>query len=334
MASLADSLRAIDRRYRDEYGMDLGLTPLLPGERTDVARWLDERRPRLESLGSALKSARRELNRLAVVAEHVWEILPLTAEGWPARKVEINTQFARDTSQGLHAWLGDWYRAAAEGRLDALERLQGAADSFPLSVQLVLERTRTAEAGLHERNWHLAAPMLNAGRQLIIDGRSVVAPTVSREIDLLLARLAIEAGLCDEAAAALMRARNELEQSDEQGQRINVVLEVLNARLLRASDPQAADLALQRAHSFEPENLDLAVELVTEARAEGKIDRGLETARAAIEARVSLSDITADLGRTARAIPPEIWTAIADRAARENDSDVVLLASQRAMDMI
>lgn len=335
MASLADSLRAVDRRYREDHRLDLGLARLLPDEETDVASWLEKTQPRLEELGRSLRSARKEVTRLAAVAEHVRRILPFTPEGWPARKRELEQQLAADVRGGLREWLSDWCRAAAAGRLDALERLREAGESFPAAAELILERAQSAEAGLRRCDWHLSSPMLSAAKQLTLDGHAVVTPATAREIDLLLARLAIETGLREEATAALAHLKEEPDgEVGSDSPRIVADVEVLKARIVRETDADAADRALQRAQTDDPENLELAVELVIDAERQEKPELALETARSAIEARLSLSDVVAELARTARTIPTEIWLAVAERAAREGDSDTVLDAAARALERL
>jgi hypothetical protein len=334
--NLNDALARTEQALLVERHIDVGLDGLLDETPSaDRARWLAQVEETLKERIGALKVARNDLRRLAKLAEHLGEILPFTSEGWPARREQLSALLGEDPSHGLAEWLADWFAAASCARLDALERLEHADLPLPPGADCLVDRAATAAAGLSQRYWHLAEPMLTAGREgLEVHGHLVaLSDATLRDLDLLAARMAIESGLDDLADGSLRRAEAHGAQASAAALRV---------RLLRGDadgeDSQPADTARRRlmeARAAEPGNLDVAAELIHNAHrsssdgegdaASGSaVETALDLARAAIGALASLADIDDQLARLMMEIPSEIRIAVAERAIEERAWELAL----------
>jgi tetratricopeptide (TPR) repeat protein len=332
MTMLAEALARTSLSLREEREVDVGLDRLLseppPG---GEAKWLEEVQEALRERSDSLRVARKELKRLAALAKHIGQILPFTAEGWPAERERLAEVARADPLDGVAAWLTDWFAAAARARLGALARLQTADLPLPAGSEHLLDRASMAALGIAGGSWHLVEPMLAAERSdLAVHGhRLALDDRQRRDLALLTARLAIACRLPDEAQAALERA-------EAQGDDTTVA--ALRNRLQRTTGapdeaPGSPDVArrLAEARGAEPGNLDVVVELIRAAHdsaagggVEGSgvaVDAALDLARTTIDALDSLAEIEAELARVVTEVPNEIYLAIAERAIAERDCD-------------
>jgi tetratricopeptide (TPR) repeat protein len=145
---------------------------------------------------------------------------------------------------------------------------------------------------------------------------------VRQALLLLLARLALNERLDDEARAAIAAAE-ELSSS--------AAVKAFWSRWyrVRGEDTMALEY-LEEAANEAPMDLDVAVELIEKARTQETEDVAMDTARAAIENLPILSDVHSEFGRLVSAPPAEMWTAVAERALRESELDLHIGAVNRA----
>src|SRR5215472_10136064 len=192
--SFANLIRKASRRMAADHEIDAGLgsvaatvenlTP--PGQAAEAAVRLLRRRAR------SLREASDDLQRVVEQIQYISNILPLTGAGWPQVKAELEERLRSDPGTGLVVWLDYWFTAVSQLRSSTSSRLAKAITLPPEGV-LLAERAVTAEAGLRQRNWHLAKPMLVAG----IEGVTLADRTVPDEpfriaLRIVLLRLAIE----------------------------------------------------------------------------------------------------------------------------------------------
>ena len=137
--SATDLVRRTSKRLKETHGVDTGLAKVARAMDKEQApsRAIQVGKRRLRERLNALKAAAHELEQLGPAIAYIEEILPLTAEGWPARKAELDDKLRGDPDQGLAEWLGDWFSAASYCRIDALERLH-AIERLPPRQRTVI----------------------------------------------------------------------------------------------------------------------------------------------------------------------------------------------------
>jgi tetratricopeptide (TPR) repeat protein len=333
MTTLSEAIVRAAYALRDERNLDVDLESLASNQPEIVrAEWLNAVGKGLEERADSLRLARKEVKRLAALTKHLAQILPFTPEGWPAEHERLLQLATQNPLNGLAAWLSDWFAAAGRARLGALGRLETATIPLPVGSAQLLDRAAMAANGIAEGNWHLVEPMLAAERAgLAVHGHCVaLTDRQRRDLDLLVARIAIKNSLTDVAEAALARAeargasshlpalRNRLERTsgaDDSALRTGDVTRRLADA--RASDPGNFDVAVElivAAHSAAPEG---------EAESSGAVaaDAALDVARATVDALTSLADIDDRLALVMTDVPDEIYIAIAERAIAERDLD-------------
>lgn len=324
--SLSDTLDRVESHLRDDHHVDVGLSALRAAIDTgrldhDALVHLEEE---LAHRRDATEAAREHLERLLGSAKEYDTILRFTSEGWAWRRSQLVQELEHDRQAGLASWLNDWYCAAAGMRMDALERLNEL--ELPAGAALLCERARIAYSALRERNWYVAEPFLRAGADgLRIDGREVPDEATRRELTVMLARLAVLAAPPDEMAVYLDRL-----DSSASG----AMYEALRARAARRLDESTADDHARAAREASPTDLDAAIESLPDIRAAGTLTSALDMAGAAVDGIPSLLDIDAALSRLLVEIPAEIWLAVAQRAAREENEDLVRDALDAADDAV
>ena len=256
----------------------------------------------------ALEKAQAELQELLAKLEHLQAILAYTQEGWPDERARLRSLARTNPVAGIAAWLRYWYGAAESHRLDALDRLVREV-RLPAGAELIAERGATAAAGLRDRDWSLAAPMLAAGAARIrVGDHEVPDPEVQASLQLLLARLALANGKLQEAGEILGEARTGPD---------NAAVLALRARRHRlAGNPGPAEKLLEKAHEANPGDLDVVDELVSRASEGEQVDIAMAAAKVGVDALSSLLDVDSDLGRLLEP-PAELWLAVADRARRD-----------------
>jgi hypothetical protein len=287
-----------------------------PGDAAKTARRLLP--DRIHSLADAVT----ELQGLADALKHLQKILPYTAEGWPRERERLRGLLAAEPADGVAAWLLYWYQAASYWHLDVLNWL---AEQIPLpaGAELLADRATAAAHGLSQGSWDLAAPMLSGGLAGLRVGPADVrlSASVQRSLRLLLARLALRAGRLDDAEQILRTAREREPGAD---------VMALDARRCRlAGDLGTARSLLASAQDSDPGDLDVVSELIAQIDQAEHAEPTLELARVGVAGLTTLLDVDSAVGRLVEP-PPELWLAIADRAAREANAPLVVKALDHA----
>jgi hypothetical protein len=321
MHSVADLVRRTAERLRAEREIEAALdkVAVTASAEGDLARAATTARRLLRERIEALEDAETKLWDLIDMIGHLRAIVSYTSDGWPQERERLRSLMRTDPAGGIARWLQYWYTAAGSHRLDSMAWLVDQV-SLPEGADLLAERCRLAALGLRQRNWHLAAPMLKAGAAgLRVDGREIPESEVQASLQLLLARLALTAGMLDQADEVLQAA---------QVHDVSAPALALQARRRRmADDPQAARSLLVKAQDLKPGDLDVVTELILYAREVTQADAAMEAARVGVDALGSLFDIDSDLGRLLDP-PAELWIAVADRARREGVGEL----ASRALD--
>jgi tetratricopeptide (TPR) repeat protein len=327
MESVIELLRQTDARLS---GSDIGLglpdvITAAEGEADPIAA-VDSVTTLLRERATRLKQAASEIARLRTRVDQLKENFPLTAEGWPARRSEIESILRAAPSDGLASWLDEWFRAASLYRLDALERTV-EVDGLPEGTDILVQRCKTAAAAMNDRWWPVCEPVLAAGaRGVTVAGRTVPQEATRLELRLLLVRIAVEHRPVDEAAAGLNSISNDFPAVD---------LAALRSRLARREGRHdEADIWLAQASIQGPENPDVALEVIAKARNDGLEGLGIDAARTAINAVTLLSDVGPLLERLVVPTPAEMLIALAERALDEQAIDLHLDAIEAASIML
>lgn len=327
LSSVTELIERVAQRLAAQ-SVDIGLDEIRAGagdaESLDAER-LRELRSKLVERRAALETAREDLTRLAAAVEDLEPIIPLTEQGWPRRRAELEAAMANDPARGLAMWLEDWFRAAADLRTDALDRLSGI--QLPRGAELVGVRARRAADGLRAKSWDLAEPFLAAGAYgLEVDGHTLSSP-VRDEVVRAGARLAVADALLPEAEEWLAKVKSAWPPA---------IADTLEARLAqRLYQEETAAEHARAAFNQSPTDLEVAVEAIRHVRGVGTLTTALDTARGAVDALPSLLEIDVALDRLMTEIPAEVWIAVAERALREGDDrliDHALDAADRATD--
>jgi hypothetical protein len=321
MHSVADLVRRTAERLRTEGEIEAALDKVAETAKAeaDLVKAATTARRLLRERLDALEDAEAELQDLIDQIGHLRAIMSYTPDGWPRERKRLRSLLDKDPTAGIAGWLQYWYAAAGSHRLDALAWL---VDEVPLpeGADLLAERGKLAASGLEQRNWHLAAPMLEAGATgLRVDGSKVPKLEERASLRLLLARLALTAGMLDQAEEVLGAAE------DRETGAAALALQARRHRLAR--NPEAARPLLVKAQDLDPGDLDVVAELILQAREGKQTDAAIEAARVGVDALGSLFDIDSDLGRLLEP-PAELWIAVADRARREGTLEL----SSRALD--
>jgi len=205
---------------------------------------------------------------------------------------------------GLADWIEEWCKAAAGARADFPER----PVPLPRGSLLLIDRLTITQRALAQRNWNLARPVLRAAAaRLRIWDREVPAPGTRAGLFLLLARIDVFLG--EDPAADLSAAR-----AQGAGLADMAVVQAWHARQGGRLAEAAARLAEAREGAVSPAVL---AEIVIQAR-ESSAENALSAARDGLAGLASISGISSQLVRLVEPAPPELWLAVADRAAAEH----------------
>ncbi|MDQ3647715.1 MAG: hypothetical protein M3433_03875 [Actinomycetota bacterium] len=320
METVPDLLREADTRLANGK-VELGLAEIIAAaEREESqAAAVDAVSKLLGERADLLKEARREIRRLRGRVDLLGENLAFTADREERRRA-IEAQVTTAPLEGLAAWLDEWFLAAADCRTDALRQL-AEIRGLPHGAELLVERCQTAAIAIERRDWPLAEPVLTAGADgITMAGRALPDNATRGKLKLLLARLAVANAPADEAETTLRALEKESPPSD---------VSALRARLARQNGhTEIADGLLIRAREQAPESLDVAIELIEDARQTG-LD-GIDIARSAVDAVVLRSELEPLLRQLVIEPPAEVWVAVAERALQERDLDLHLLAVEAA----
>ncbi|GAB3416365.1 hypothetical protein [Flindersiella endophytica] len=355
MPSLEDLVRKYAERLAGLNVDSSGLTDAIR-DGVRVARVRNAVADRIDELGKA----QAELTLLHEQVEHVRRILKFTQEGWPERRAELAAAFEASPATGMAAWLDDWLVAASQGRFDALARLTDDIE-LPDAMGVLRSRARLEAHALQTLDSSLPVPLLEAGAAgSHVGGAKGPARKTQTGLRLILARLALNG------------QPQELDLSDA---RLEDVRRSVSAVALRSAtaqlrgDRELADDLLSRAREQDTTNLDVAYELVLDARGmygpgiqspdgsgsvaspddltsdgsavqttggglpvpllDDDLDAAIEAAQVAVDALPSLLDIDNDLA-VLLTPPAELWVAAARRAMREGEPDLADYALLRA----
>ena len=323
-AELADQLAAADLAPAGD-----------PGDATVAARVL------LADAGDAIESARARAGQLDAALAQVGRMLPFLTEGWPSRRAWLQQAIDADHRDGLASWLTDWFAAASGHRVNALRRL-GSDVILPPGADVIRERMLAATDALANDDWARCLPVLRAGADGIDLGPRQVPDlpagghfepdaAVREGLRLLAARLALHHRQADDASAIL---------DTPSSWRHPAARDALRAAAARLRSPDglpgdegsdSAAALLEQAREIDPVDLDVTAETITRARARADGISALDSARAAIRARPALYDASDDVARLVGP-PAELWIALAERAADEEDADSAWPFLDRAAD--
>ena len=314
--------RAEENLARDD--LDVGLRSVIeaadgesePGAAADrVAALLKDR-------ARSLKSAQEELRRLRKSVDHIRDRLPLSEEGWPLRRSAIESALAADPDEGLALWLGDWFRALAHCDGSAVGRIAEMGASLPEGAELLAERCRITAAALDA--WVLdpiVPELLAAATGVKAGGTTVPDRATRRRLMLLAGRVTLESGAPD-APKVLERLHDEVPSP---------AATALRARLAaRDGDYEDAERWLAQASAEAPQDLDVAIAIIGDARDEGLEDVALHAADTAIAALPVIAEIPSELRQLITEPPTELWVSLASRALAEREAELHLDALERA----
>lgn len=311
MRSAADEMRRVAARLRDQLHVDAGLD-----DAADIAEAETAVGTRIRELQAATAELRQLLNTLADLDA----MSRFTEEGWPARRAWLSAQFEADPVAGLSAWLGEYCVAAAELRTGALARLADEAFGFPADYEVLVWRLRDAQRALAAANWRLAKPVLRAlACGLHIGNADVPAPEIRAALRILLARIALA---LDEDPSEDLAAAEALAASTAD----IALIRAWAAR--RAGQPGEAGAYFADARAGDSSAAVIA-ELVRQRR-ETDGDAALAAARDWLSGVSSIVDILSQVERLIEPAPPELWLAVAERAADEHDLELAKTALDRA----
>ena len=323
LTSVANLVQHTAERLRSELGIEVGLDEIV--ESAGAARNLDAEatsvRRRLKKRVRALEEAQTELLSLIKTVEHLEAVLPFMEEGWPSQLERLRGLADGDPTAAIGAWLQYWFETIGSYRLGAAHRLVQEAP-LPEGAWLISERATLAAAGLEQRDWNVAVPILLAGVDGVHVGAKVVpTPEVQASLRRLLVRLALLTGQLDEADRLL---GDGLSREDTAAD-----LALRARRYDLADDKERARSLLVEAQSANPGDLDVVVELIRQGRKTMELEGALEIARVGADALPSLLDLDSDLGRLLEP-PTELWIALSYRAQREDMPDLVVHALDAA----
>ena len=269
---------------------------------------LQEAIANLRTQAESLRLSAEEVERVQASITHLAAVLKFSEERWPVRKRELAAMFADDPDRGLRELLADWYEAIGEGRTAAAARFLEL--ELPAGGELLLDRMSTVSLALDQENWQAAQAILRLGADgMLVDGHTVPAARVRRDLRLVLIRLALLESLFEDA-------EQDLGVMDADSTPAVVALRNRWRRLQGMSDPDD-DLAFLGREAAT--DLDVATELIAKARADDQREVALNAARVAVDAIPALFDAEEDLASPTRDTPPEIWLAVGERALREED---------------
>jgi tetratricopeptide (TPR) repeat protein len=333
---LAEELTRVATRLNSEEGPDLKLETIAVGcGGTDSAEAFDKAEEALRDRMQWLKQARKETKRLLAVSDVLREAFSYSDEAWPVRLAELQAIAQEDAEQALIAWLDDWYTSASALRVERLERLLEAELVLPPGAGAILERARSATAGIAQSYWRPADAMLRAGagsREL--PGWQVGEGSLQVRIGLCLALARVALSQVDPNAEDLQEADDALGLAENLlNGALNSEVAILRARLaqLRREDEQAAE-CLSKAVALGAPALDrIAVSLTAAGARETSLVQ-LETARQEVESLSEIADIDHGLRLIGPYPPASLLVALSERAGSEGDDDKATTLSERALD--
>ncbi len=321
MQSASEQMRRVAQRLRGTFNIDAGLDEIIAQETAVTADGLAAAQAAVSDRVRELEAAWNELRQLLGTLSDYGAVVRFTPEGWPERSAQLDAAFAKDGIGGLADWVEDWCQAAAGLRIDALERLLAAPFPFPPEGQWLVEQLQTARYALAKGEWRLALPVLRAAAEgLRIGDREVPGPDVRASLLLLQARIGVLLG--NDVSADLDKARSLGASVGDAA-----VVRAWAARRAGNQAEAAAYLADSRTSSSVP----VIAEAVRQAR-ESSADAALSTARSRVSALADVSDIISQLDRLVDSISPELWLAVAERAAADEDTKLAFVALDRAED--
>jgi tetratricopeptide (TPR) repeat protein len=318
-------LSELDERLRRAHGVALHLETGAPSGSTPREALLAARRA-VVARTAELQAAVAELGTMVERLRRLAALAPFSEAGWPERREQLERKLGDDPSAGLAAWLEDYYMAQAGVRTEAVGRLLTLAPQLPPGTAVLVERCASTAAALAGRLWGPGAPLLRAGvRGVAVGDRSVPRRPCRVDVALLLGRLALLEGELDAAEEVLSAAPAE---RDSPG------LAALQARLerMRGGDGSAIEDVASRA----PTDLDVCLEVMAHLRsvpaeeraaeADPLADEALLAARSAVDGLLSLDDLASELERRLEPIPARIYLAVGERALRQEDRALAIVA--------
>lgn len=306
-------IRGVEDRLRRDLGIDAGLGAALvelsadgQADSAEAVRRLLRRRVR------DLRAAVDRVQLLEQQVDSLARILPFTEAGWEPRRQLLARALEEDPSRGTRLWLADCYAAVAEVRLDALRRLVG----LPGPPEPLRERMRTLVAAFEGETWPTVVALVEPGAVGVeVGGASVPADDVRGRLASLLVRL----GLARPGGADLESWHRE---ADRLGAGATSAALLARSERERGHDRES-DAWLARAVERGPTDLDVAVEQVVRARRAGDPAQAEEVARNAVDALPLLADVERAVGALLYEPPAELWVAVADRALRSGDPELL-----------
>ena len=237
---------------------------------------------------------------------------PVDLDQWRQQRAAV------EATASWAGWVEQWCWTAAAMRTDDLDRLVAQAQLPPLPGYPTLAgRLIMAQQALAQRNWAVAAPVLRAAAAgLRIGDREVPEADVRAALLVLLARIAVALG--EDPSADLDAAR-----ALGAGPGEVAAVRAWDAR--RDGHPAEAAARLAEA-CVGPLSTAALAEVVRQAPA-GQV---LPSARAELGRLPSLSGILSELDRLVEPVPAELWLAVAQRSAAEQNAQLAIAALDRA----
>jgi WD40 repeat protein/tetratricopeptide (TPR) repeat protein len=227
---------------------------------------------------------------------------------------------AADALAGLADWVGQWCQAAVGAPAAIDDRPAAAPFPYPRGSLLLIERLATAQQALARGMWSVAQPVLRAAAAGLRVGDREVLPDQTRATLLLLAaRLTV---ILDGDPSADLEAASSLGAGPAD-------TAVIRAWFSRTAGRHAEAAA----HLTEARNSGLTTavlaELVMQAR-ESSSEEGLAVARERLADLDDVAAVSRRLDRLAGPVPPELWLAVAERAATGRGTQLAVTALSNA----
>ena len=262
-----------------------------------------------ETTGRGLAAGETRELRRAPTSPLYWE--PVDLDQWRQQRA------AAEATAAWAAWAERWCQAAAAVRTGELDSLVAQAQLPPLPGYPTLAgRLIMAQQALAQRNWAVAAPAFRAAAAgLRIGDREVPSADVRAALLVVLARIAVAHGEDPsgdlDAAQALGAAPAEI-----------AAVRAWVARRDGQPAQAAACLAETRGHP-------LSAAVLAEAVRQAPAGYALPSALTELAQLASLSDILSELDRLVEPIPAELWLAVAQRSAAEQNAELATAALDR-----
>ena len=320
MRSAADEIRRVAARLHADLRVDVGLDEAISANDADTPAGLAVAQTAVLTRIRAVQTASGELRQLLRTLTDLGALARFTIGGWPQSRQNLASGFAADAVTGLSAWAEECCLAAAQLRVEALERLVSEPFGYPPGISMLLARFLTLQRALAERDWRQARPVLRAAAEgLCIGGTDVPSPEVRAALRILLARIAVHLG---EDPSADLKAAEHLGAPTAD----TSLVRAWAARIAGRPGDAAACLTDARADGS---SIAVVAEFVRQTP-ETDAEAALSAARDRLANVASIVDIESLLDRLVEAAPAEIWLAAAERAVDEHDRDLAAFALDRA----